>query len=154
MIDLSQKLTEVIAKVAASVQVTGHKSRIFSLAIDYGDCTIADVVRKAASEDRIAWQNTNRAKGEAHMSALPGSIVIKAKPPGVRGPVDIEAAYMGKMQAASVDDLDVQIAKLTAMKNAKAHQQSFSVGESISTQTEEPESKPSKPAARPGREAK
>jgi hypothetical protein len=140
IMDLTQKLTGTVIPVNASVQVTGHKSREFSLSFDYSDCTIADVLRKAASEDRIAWQNNNRAKGEEHMSKLPISNIVKAKPPGVRGPIDIEAAYLSKMGAASVDDLDAQIAKLTALKTSKTETKS--------------EVKQEKPSARPGREAR
>lgn len=151
MIDLTQKLTGVIVAVDAKVQVTGHKSRDFSLRIDYSDCTIADIARKAASEDRIAWQNGNRAKGEVHMSTLPLSISIKAKPPGVRGPVDIEAAFMGRMQTASVDDLDAQIAKLTALKENKG---TMSKEDMVNLVTAGNQMLKDKSAARPGREAK
>ena len=119
MIDLNQKLTDVKTTVAASVQVTGQKSRDFKLTIDYSQCTIEHLVSKAASHDRIAWQNSNRAKGEQHMADLPYIIEYTSPIPGTRGVVDVEAAYLSKMQSANIQTLDEQVKKLQALKAKK-----------------------------------
>jgi hypothetical protein len=117
--DRNEKMVGMVVTVKADVQVTGYKSRPFTLNIDYSDCSLDDVLRKAAAEERITWQNGHRSKGEDHMSLLPAVINIRAKPPGVRGVVDVEAAYMTKLATADIDKLDAEVKKIEAIIAAR-----------------------------------
>lgn len=118
--DLTQKLTGVVIPATASVQVTGFKERTFNLNMDFSNCTIADVIALATKPRVITWANSNRSKGEDHMATLELNQTIMIQPVGTRGPVDVVAGFMSKMTAASVDDIDVQIKQLEAMKAKKA----------------------------------
>lgn len=118
-IDLNQKLTGLMVPASASVQVTGFKERTFTLNMDFSNCTIPDVIALATKPRIITWANSNRAKGEEHMSALELNQTIVIQPVGTRGPVDIGAAYMSKMAGADVNEIDAQIKQLEALKAKK-----------------------------------
>ena len=113
---LKDKLTGVIRSIEASVQVPGLSEHKFMLNMDFSNCTIEDVIMLSMSPRRISWANSNRAKGEEYLSKLESTQNITVMPIGTRGPVDVEAGFMSKMQSATSDELDAKIAQLTAMK--------------------------------------
>jgi len=114
--ELTTKLTEVVRSIEASVQVPGLPEHKFMLNMDFSNCTIEDVIMLSMSPRRISWANSNRAKGEEHLSKLESIQNIAVMPIGTRGPVDVEAGFMAKAQSFSADELDAKIAQLTAMK--------------------------------------
>jgi hypothetical protein len=119
MVDTKQTLDGIIRSIEADVQVTGYTNRKFVLAMDFSNCTVEDVIMLAMSPRRISWANAHRAKGEQHMATLKLNQDVMIMPIGSRGPIDVEAGFMSKMQSASADDLDKKIAELTAMKAKK-----------------------------------
>lgn len=114
--DLNEKLTGIVQSINASVEVPGFNERKFVLEMDFSNCTIQDVITLAASPRRITWANGNRAKGEPHMATLAPVQKILVNPPGTRGVIDIEAAYLSKMSGAGLDDINTQIKALEALK--------------------------------------
>lgn len=117
--DLSQKLIGVVRTIESSVQVPGHKSRNFTLEMDFSECTIEDVVHLAMLPKRITWANNNRSKGDAHLASLPKVIKLTVRPIGTRGPVDVEYGFMAKAETMDIDDLDRQIERLEAIRARK-----------------------------------
>ena len=117
--ELTTKLTGIVRPIEASVQWPGAPEHKFILNMDFSNCTIEDVIMLSMSPRRISWANSNRAKGEEHLKTLEPVQSIVVQPIGSRGPVDVEAGFMSKMQSASSDELEAQIKKLQAMKAKK-----------------------------------
>ena len=86
MIDLTMKLVGIThtisGKMRADEDVPKSESVSFFLDIDFGDCTLADVIQYASADRKIAWA----ASGRKVIGTIKSGqhIKVKASSPGVR----------------------------------------------------------------------
>ncbi len=90
--DLNQKLVGVVRTVKASVKADedSNEKKSVTLVLDYSDCTLADVLTKAAAHDRIAWQNGGQGRKSFSKIVNGSTINVKASRPGAIDPVQAE----------------------------------------------------------------